>query len=105
MCMATVAKLVYPHITKDPEVCGGRACVEGTRIRVMDIVAMTEEGKTADQIVEELPSLESRMDVYAALLYWNDHKSEIETDFAEDLKLSEESERERLEIVKKRSVR
>ena len=29
--MATAAKTVYPHISKDPEVCSGRACVEGTR--------------------------------------------------------------------------
>ena len=26
------------HITKTPGVCGGRACIAGHRIRVMDIV-------------------------------------------------------------------
>lgn len=30
------------HISKTPGVCGGRACIAGHRIRVMDIVAMHE---------------------------------------------------------------
>jgi len=33
--MATAAKTIDPHITRDPAVYGGRACVAGTRIRVM----------------------------------------------------------------------
>ena len=47
--MATVAT-VYPHIAKDPRVCSGLACVAGNRVRVMDIVALRDEGLTADQI-------------------------------------------------------
>ena len=42
--MATAAKTVYSHITKDPEVCGGRACIDGTRIRVADIACLQREG-------------------------------------------------------------
>ncbi len=30
------------HITKTPGVCGGKACVAGTRVRVMDIVIWHE---------------------------------------------------------------
>ena len=41
--MATAAKTVYSHVTKDPEVCGGKACIDGTRIRVMDIEALAKE--------------------------------------------------------------
>ena len=35
----TTGKLVYSHITADPKVCGGKVCIEGTRITVKDIVA------------------------------------------------------------------
>jgi len=100
--MATLAKTVYPHITKDPAICSGRACVEGTRVRVMDILVLHEEGLTAEQIVEELPSLSGPIDVYAALVYWNDHKDEIETDFAEDERLAAEAEARQADYLKRR---
>jgi len=38
--VATAVETVYPHITKSPSVCSGRACVAGTRVRVMDIVSL-----------------------------------------------------------------
>lgn len=34
------AKGDYSHVTKDRGVCGGRACIDGTRIRVMDIAGL-----------------------------------------------------------------
>jgi hypothetical protein len=40
--------------------------------------------------------------VDAALLYYADHKDEIDADFAEDERLATESERERLESVDRR---
>lgn len=100
--MATAAKTVYPHITKDPEVCSGRACVAGTRVRVMDIVALNDDGLTAQQIVTEYPSLSGPTDVYAALVYYADHKDEVEADFAEDERQADEFEREGTEKSKQR---
>lgn len=41
---SAAAKTVFPHITMDPEVCHGRPCIAGTRVRVMDIVAVQEQG-------------------------------------------------------------
>ena len=95
--MATASKVVYPHVTKDPDVCSGRACVAGTRVRVMDVVAMHNAGLRPEQIVAEFSSLQDVTDVYAALVYYADHKAEIEADFAEDGRLAAEVERERLE--------
>ena len=94
--MATAAKAVYPHVTKNPEICSGRACVAGTRIRVMDIVALRGAGVSPEQIVQEFPSLESTIDVYAALVYYADHKDEIDADFAEDQGLAAKAESERI---------
>jgi uncharacterized protein (DUF433 family) len=93
--MATAAKLAYPHITKTPGVCSGRPCVEGTRVRVVDVVALHEAGLSAEQIVEELTTLGGPADVFAALLYYHDHKNEIEADMAEDAALVSQYEHDR----------
>jgi uncharacterized protein (DUF433 family) len=74
-----------PHITKTPGVCGGRACIAGHRIRVMDIVGWHERaGMSAAQIVAEVfPSL-TKADVHAALAYYYDHPEDVEKDFRND---------------------
>ena len=72
------------HITKTPGVCGGRACVSGHRVRVMDVVAWHEmRGMTPDQIVDLFPGI-TLADVHAALAYYFDHRPEIEDDFRGD---------------------
>lgn len=74
------------HITKTTAVCGGKACVAGTRVRVMDVVIWHERlGWSADEIVSQIPSL-TLSDVYAALTYYFDHREEIE----EDIRLNDE---------------
>jgi uncharacterized protein (DUF433 family) len=69
------------HITKTPGICGGRACIAGHRIRVMDIVTWHEmRGYSPDEIVDIFPGI-TLADVYAALAYYFDHRDEIEADF------------------------
>jgi len=77
-------------ITSTPGVCGGRPCIAGTRIKVIDIYVLHElEGKTPDQIVDDYPQL-SLGDVHAALSYYFHHRLEIEQDYqAEDKVLAE----------------
>ncbi|HEX9726130.1 MAG TPA: DUF433 domain-containing protein [Vicinamibacteria bacterium] len=103
--MATaVVKSVYPHITKNPKVMAGRACIEGTRIRVMDIANLHEAGYTPEKMLEEYPQLDL-IKIYAALVYYHDHRAEIEACFAESQKWAASNERERLEYLRKRSNR
>jgi uncharacterized protein (DUF433 family) len=45
------------RITVNPEQCGGRACIRGMRIRVIDILDLLASGLTPAQVVEELPDL------------------------------------------------
>jgi uncharacterized protein (DUF433 family) len=72
------------HITKTPGVCGGRACIAGHRIRVMDIVTQHEKrGLCPEEIVYQYPSI-TLADVYAALAYYHDNRAEIEADFRND---------------------
>jgi uncharacterized protein (DUF433 family) len=56
------------RITTNPNQCGGRPCIRGMRIRVIDILDLLAAGLTRDQILEELPALESE-DIEAALRY------------------------------------
>jgi uncharacterized protein (DUF433 family) len=56
------------RITINPEQCGGRPCIRGMRIRVIDILDLFGAGLSAEQILEEMPDLEME-DLRAALQY------------------------------------
>lgn len=56
------------RITIEPEQCGGRPCIRGMRIRVIDLLDLLAAGLSREQVLEELPDLESD-DISAALQY------------------------------------
>lgn len=56
------------RITSHPEVCGGRPCLRGMRIRVSDILEMLADGVTATEILADFPDLEPD-DIKASLLF------------------------------------
>jgi uncharacterized protein (DUF433 family) len=56
------------RITINPEQCGGRPCIRGMRIRVIDVLDLFAAGLSAEQILEEMPDLEME-DLQAALQY------------------------------------
>ena len=56
------------HITVDPEICHGRACIAGTRVLVTTVLDNLAAGLDADAIVSSYPSL-NRESVRAAVSY------------------------------------
>ena len=56
------------RITINPEQCGGRPCIRGLRIRVIDILDLLAAGLSYEEILDELPDLEKE-DIQAALKY------------------------------------
>lgn len=56
------------RITHDPQQCGGRPCVRGLRIRVVDVLELLAAGESPARILEDYPYLEPD-DVRACLLY------------------------------------
>ncbi len=77
------------HITKTAEMCGGKACIAGHRIRVMDIVLAHElRGYCPEEIVAMFPGI-TLADVHAALAYYFDNRAEIDGDFTRDRELGE----------------
>lgn len=56
------------RITVDPEQCGGRPCIRGMRIRVVDVLDLFAAGASAEEILADYPDLEPE-DLRAALNY------------------------------------
>ena len=46
------------RITVNPNQCGGRPCIRGMRIRVIDVLELQANGLAPAEILEELPDLE-----------------------------------------------
>jgi uncharacterized protein (DUF433 family) len=79
-----VEDVIRQHISKTPGVCGGRACIAGYRIRVLDVVVEHEKrGLRPEEIVYQYPGI-TLADVYAALAYYLDNRAEIDADFRKD---------------------
>ena len=55
------------RITSNPEVCGGRPCIRGMRIRVSDILEMLAQGVTQQEILTDFPDLQAD-DIRACLM-------------------------------------
>lgn len=82
------------HIEITPGICGGKARVAGTRIRVQDIVVWHEHmGRSVGEIASSYPQL-TPADVHAALAYYYDHREEIVKQMEEGEKLVEEMRRQ-----------
>lgn len=56
------------RITTNPEQCGGRPCIRGMRIRVIDVLDLLAAGLSREEVLDELPDLEAE-DIEAAIRY------------------------------------
>ena len=56
------------RITSDSEICGGRPCVRGTRVRVTDVLDMLAAEASREEILEDYPYLKTE-DITAALQF------------------------------------
>jgi uncharacterized protein (DUF433 family) len=77
------------RITSTPDVNGGKACIAGHRVRVLDIVARHEhQHMPPDEIVSHTPSI-TLADVHAALAYYFDHLDEIQEEMRQERERAE----------------
>ena len=63
------------RITVNPEVCGGRPCIRGLRVRVKDVLDLLAAGGSREEILADNPYLEAD-DITAVLEFaakQNDH--------------------------------
>ncbi|MGA2116864.1 MAG: DUF433 domain-containing protein [Bryobacteraceae bacterium] len=76
---------VDDRIGRRAGVCGGKACIVGHRVRVLDIVIWHEHmGMKPDEIVDHIPSI-TLADVHAALAYFFDHIDEIQQEMKAEM--------------------
>ena len=80
-------RLSREHIVSTPETCGGKPRINGTRVRVKDVVLWHERmGMSPEEIVSEWPHL-TLGDVHAALAYYDDNREQLDA----EMKAEEES--------------
>src|SRR5262245_37877840 len=70
-----------PLITKTPGVCGGRACIAGTRITVWGLVSYRKQGLDDRAILAAVPLLTPEQ-LAVALRYADENPDEIARDIA-----------------------
>ncbi len=74
----------YPHISSNPDICGGVPCIAGSRIPVRTIGAFAQMGVSPDVLLQEYYPWLTKGEIYAALTYYYDHLAEVEAvDIAE----------------------
>ena len=56
------------RITVEPGNCGGRPCIRGTRLRVVDVLELLAAGASHEEILADYSFLEAA-DIQAVLLY------------------------------------
>lgn len=56
------------RITIEKDKCGGRPCIRGMRIRVIDVLGMLAAGESEESILSHFPYLESE-DIRACIAY------------------------------------
>jgi uncharacterized protein (DUF433 family) len=59
------------RITVNPQQCGGRPCIRGMRIRVIDVLDLLASGMSREEILADYPELEPQ-DIEASLRFARD---------------------------------
>ena len=80
-------------IYSNPNIRGGRPCIVGTGLRVLDVVMSMHFGnRSPDQIASDYDI--SLAKVHAALAYYYENKGEIDDDIREDIRVGRELRKE-----------
>jgi len=80
-------KVLHPHITSDPAVCGGSARIAGSRFSVQIVVEyVLHQGVTPEELHATFPHL-SLAAIYDALAYYYDNREEVDAEIKADADL------------------
>lgn len=76
-------KVLHPHITNNPDVCGGSSAIAGTRFSVRVVVGyILHQGMSPDELHTTFPHL-TLAAIYDALAYYYDNREEIDAEIRE----------------------
>ena len=95
----------YAHIEITPGVRGGKPCIMGTRLAVVDIAIAYEQGFKPDEIVTLFSSRPLTLaEVHAALTYHYDHPEELQEYERESEKAIEEIETAKAKYLQRKAA-
>ncbi|MEO5864492.1 MAG: DUF433 domain-containing protein [Nitrospiraceae bacterium] len=73
-------KVAHPHITINPQICGGSPIIEGTRFPVRSVVSyILHHGLSPEELASRFPHL-NLAQIHDALAYYYDNRDEIQQD-------------------------
>lgn len=73
-------KVLHPHITSNPAICGGSPIIAGTRFTVRAVVVyILHHGDTPEELQVAFPHL-SLAAIYDALAYYYDNREDVDAD-------------------------
>jgi uncharacterized protein (DUF433 family) len=84
---------------------GCTACIDNTRIRVIDIVQLKSEGLTPEQMQDVFAVPLTLAQIHLALAYAAAHPEEIQAAFTAGDQTLQQIERDRTDFLKRRSGR
>ena len=70
-----------PEITRTKDVCGGDACIAGTRVNVWAIIGAFKNGHSVRTLTKYFCRELTTKQVEAAIRYYMEHPEEIQGDY------------------------
>ena len=81
--LGQITEDVHPGIEQTPDVCGGVACIIGTRIPVWALVGYKQLGASDAVLLQAYPTLDAEQ-LAQAWAYYRFHQDEIDRQIAEN---------------------
>lgn len=80
-------------LVRTPGICGGRLRIDGTRMTVNQIVTLSKQGLSAQEIVEQYPQ-RTLSEIHTVLAWYHAHKSDFDAELAAEAAAEEQMRRE-----------
>lgn len=80
-------------LVRTPGVCGGRLRIDGTRMTVNQIVTLSKQGLSAQEIVEQYPQ-RTLSEIHTVLAWYHAHKCDFDAELAAEAAAEEQTRRE-----------
>jgi uncharacterized protein (DUF433 family) len=94
--MSPSERIAYPHVSVDPAVREGRACISGTQVRVTDLATASEGGRTILELTEHFaPQKLTLAEIHAGLAYFYDNWDALESVRVGDQQLVDQTKKDR----------
>jgi len=82
--MSSVTKTNHPYVVKAQGVCGGKPVIKGTRIPVWAVAGWLKQGRTPEQIKQEIYPHVSLAEIHDALSFYYENQNEIDKDIEQN---------------------